>query len=117
MIVSAASPVPLVGTTPVRRAMEARRRRPLLLVDLSVPRGVEEEVRGIAGVHLADLDELQRTVLANRERRSGEIGKAEAIARECAGEFFDWLATLHLSPPSVTCRKNCSASPRRSWRA
>ncbi len=98
VIASTASPVPLVGAGTVRRVMETRRRRPMLLVDLSVPRGIEEEVREIDGVRLAGFDELQQTVLVNRERRAGEVEKAEAIVQACAGEFFSWLATLHLNP-------------------
>ena len=98
VVASTSSPVPLVGAGPIRRAQEARGRQPMLLVDLSVPRGIDEEVRGIAGVRLADLDELQATVLATRGRRAAEIGKAESIVQTCVEELFAWLATLHLNP-------------------
>jgi glutamyl-tRNA reductase len=98
IIVSTASRMPLVRHGLVQEAMERRHNRSLFLIDLSVPRDVEEKVREMDGVFVYDIDDLEMVVTHNREKRKREIEKAGGFIEAHTREFFDWLSTLDLSP-------------------
>ena len=74
-----ASPVPVIGLGAVERAIKARRRRPMLMVDLAVPRDIEPEVAGLPDVYLYTLDDLAHIVQAGSDKRSAAVGQAETI--------------------------------------
>jgi len=65
----------------MERVMEARK-KPILLIDIALPRDIEPAVSSILDLHLYNLDDLQRVVDENISKRRGEIGKAEAIIKE-----------------------------------
>ncbi len=83
----------------VSRAMDRRSGRPLLIVDLAVPRDVEPGAGRIPGVHLFDIDDLEVVVQENRERRRSEIGRAEVIAAGETLEFAAWLRAARENSP------------------
>jgi glutamyl-tRNA reductase len=58
------------------------RKRPILLIDIALPRDIEPAVSSLFNLHLYNLDDLQRVVDENISKRRGEIGKAEAIIKE-----------------------------------
>ncbi|MDX2260457.1 MAG: glutamyl-tRNA reductase [Gemmatimonadales bacterium] len=85
-------------TPPVRRnGLELNRRvagrdvRPLLLMDLSMPRNIEPEVVGLPGVTLVDLDTIQTPVNAAEAARREAVPEAEAIVREELAGWRDWV--------------------------
>ncbi len=98
VITSTASRTPLVDAGLMRKVMQERHGRPIFLIDLSVPRDVDETVRAIEGVFAYDIDDLQMVVAHNSERRKQEIAKAEQAIQSYTRDFFAWLATLELSP-------------------
>jgi len=66
----------------VERALPARRHRPLLLVDLAMPRNIEPRINDLPDVYLYDLDDLERVATQNRDLRAAEVVKAEEIVEE-----------------------------------
>ena len=62
--------------------MQARGARPLLLIDLAVPRDIDAACGEIDGVSLYDIDDLQAVVARNRKVRQAEARKAEGIVEE-----------------------------------
>jgi glutamyl-tRNA reductase len=85
-----ASPVPLIGLGAVERALKARRRRPMLLVDLAVPRDIEPEVAQLADAYLYTLDELAQRVRVAGDRRQAAVAQAEAIVDAGVQGFAQW---------------------------
>lgn len=86
-------------TPPVRRAgLELNRRvagnatRPLLLIDLAMPRNVEPEVVGLPGVSVVDLDALQVPVQAAEAARRAAVPDAERIVQEEIETWQEWMA-------------------------
>jgi glutamyl-tRNA reductase len=75
-----------------------RRRRPLFIVDIAVPRDVDERLAGLDNVFLYNIDDLDRLVARNVERRRQEVPRAEAIVEDELLEFSRWLASLQLAP-------------------
>ncbi len=77
VIASTASPQPIVTADLVREAMRARRNRSLFLIDIAVPRDVEEAVQELDNVYLYDIDDLSKVVDEGAARRSGEVERAQ----------------------------------------
>ncbi len=93
-----ASPLPIVGKGMVERALRARRRRPVVLVDLAVPRDVEEEVAALDDVFLYTLDDLGAIVESGLEARQEAVVEAEAIIDSRVENFVQWVASRDLVP-------------------
>ncbi len=86
-----ASQVPIVGLGAIRRAMKARRQRPMLFIDLAVPSDVESEARGERDVYLYTVDDLSRIVESGRAGRHAAVAQAEAIVETGVRDFSRWL--------------------------
>ena len=71
--------------------MAARGGRPLLLIDIAVPRDIDPAVRELEGVHLRDIDDLQRVVERNLSGREAEARRAEALLEHELERFQRWL--------------------------
>ena len=63
-----------------------------IILDLSVPANVHPDVKNIAGITLADIDEVSQIMRKTFERRKAEIPKALDIITQFEKEFFDWLS-------------------------
>jgi glutamyl-tRNA reductase len=86
----------------VERAMKARDGRPIALVDIALPRDIDESVRELPGVTLIDLAALQE-VLDNSETGS-EVDAARAIVTEEVGTFLAWQMAGRVAPTVVALR-------------
>ena len=93
-----ASPLPVIGLGAASRAVKARKRRPMLMVDLAVPRDIEAEVAALADVYLYDLDGLSHIVQAGGEKRLAAVGQAETIIESGVQDFLRWLGTRETVP-------------------
>lgn len=82
----------------VRRAVAGRSGRPLLFIDIAVPRDVDPEVAELSGVHLYDIDDLQQVIFEHMEERRKAACAAEQLVKEAVDLFRDWLGTLPLVP-------------------
>lgn len=91
VISSTASPLPIIGKGMVERAMKARRNKPMLLVDIAVPRDVEPEVGEIANAYLYSVDDLQSIIQHNLAQRKAAAVQAETIVAQETSEFMAWL--------------------------
>ncbi|WP_084609853.1 glutamyl-tRNA reductase [Archangium violaceum] len=81
------SPVPLFTRENVAPALEGRQ-RPLVMVDLAVPRDIAPEVGSMKRVRVLDVDDIQRFVLENAAARAEEARKAEALVSEEVARFM-----------------------------
>ena len=86
-----ASALPLIGLGAVERALKARRRRPIFMVDLAVPRDIEVEVGRLSDVYLYTVDDLSAIVQTAGEKRQAAVEQAEAIIDAGVQSFAHWL--------------------------
>ncbi|MCO5121327.1 MAG: glutamyl-tRNA reductase [Burkholderiaceae bacterium] len=93
-----ASTLPIIGLGMVERATSARRRRPMFMVDLAVPRDIEPEVGRLDDVFLHTVDDLGRVVRSGIETRQAAVSQAESIIETRVGAFMQWLAGRRLVP-------------------
>ena len=82
VLVATSASHPVVHYGNALEAVSKREGRPLLLIDVSVPRNVEKEVGDIPGITLETMDSLQSIAMENVARRTAEISEAEHIIRE-----------------------------------
>jgi len=75
-----------------------KRTKPVLMIDIAVPRDIDERVGRFDCVTIVNIDDLNRKIAANREKRSTEIPKAKKIVAEYTGKFEDWLDSLAVVP-------------------
>ena len=94
VISSTASPLPIIGKGMVETALKARKRQPILLVDIAVPRDVESQVSELNDAYLYTVDDLQSIVQQNLEQRKVEAVQAEVIVDEESLIFMSWLRSL-----------------------
>ncbi|WP_127959333.1 glutamyl-tRNA reductase [Serratia microhaemolytica] len=91
IITSTASPLPIIGKGMVERALKARRNRPMLLVDIAVPRDIEPEVGNLADAYLYSVDDLQAIIQGNLAQRQAAAIEAESIVLQESAGFMSWL--------------------------
>ena len=93
LIASTAARRSIVSETMVRRALEGREPlRPLVIVDIAVPRNVDPAVSDVAGVRLLGIDDLRERIAVHVEERKDEIPAVEAIVDE---EVMTWQRRRH----------------------
>jgi glutamyl-tRNA reductase len=98
VVSSTASPHAIVGAEELAEVMAAREGRPLLLVDLAVPRDIDPACAEIEGVTLLDMDALQAAVRANLRVRRAEAARAVDIVEDEIQTFAGWLGALEVMP-------------------
>ena len=97
VICSTGSPRPLLRSEDCADRLKGLT-RPLLIIDIAVPRDVDPALNELPEVFLCNIDDLNRLVEKNLDRRRGEIPKARAIVQEEVQKFCDWLDTRRVVP-------------------
>lgn len=93
-----ASPLPIIGLGMVERAVKARRHRPMFMVDLAVPRDIEQEVGELDDVFLYTVDDLANVVESGLESRQAAVVEAETIVINRVHDFLGWLEARDTVP-------------------
>jgi len=101
-----ASPLPIVGLGMVERAVKARRHRPMVMVDLAVPRDIEAEVAALDDVFLYSVDDLAQVVEAGLESRQQAVVEAEGIIEGRVDGFLHWMRTREAVPAIRALRQH-----------
>lgn len=82
-----------------------RHGRPIFLIDIAVPRDVDEAVSDLENVFLYNIDDLETVVEASNEDRLAEVKHVEAIIAEELERFVRWFATLDAVPVITALRE------------
>jgi glutamyl-tRNA reductase len=104
VVSSTASPHAIIEAEELAAVMEARDGRPLLLVDLAVPRDIDPLCATVDGVTLLDMDTLQAQVRGHLGARRAESVQAEAIVEDEIQSFASWLGRLEVLPTLTALR-------------
>ncbi|MDH3280811.1 MAG: glutamyl-tRNA reductase [Gammaproteobacteria bacterium] len=98
VVTSTASTLPLLGKGAVEDALRKRKHRPMFMVDLAVPRDIEEQVSELADVYLYTVDDLELVTEENLACRRAAADEAEQIIDVHTGQFMRWLSSLDALP-------------------
>lgn len=114
IVVSATnSPHHIVERDGLEHVMEARSERPLLAIDLAVPRDIDPACREIPGVTLHDIDDVQQIVERNESGREAESRRAEQIVEAELDRFERWLGLQEVVPTISALRERGDEVVRR----
>ncbi len=90
IISSTASPVPILGKGAVERALKIRKHRPMFMVDIAVPRDIEQEVAQLDDVYLYTVDDLHSVIEENLQSRRAAAEQAEGMVITEVSNFMAW---------------------------
>ena len=96
---------PVLTRDRIEEAMRPRRRRPLFIIDIALPRDVEPSAGDLDQVFLYNIDDLQAIVKENLTRRSAELARADAIVDEEVTRFASWMQSREIIPTVVALRQ------------
>jgi glutamyl-tRNA reductase len=99
------SPHQLVGKEELELVAAERDGRPLVIIDIAVPRDIDPAVREVPGVTLYDMDDLQREVARNLSVRAAEAGRGRTLVERDVERFRGWLAGLDVLPTISALRE------------
>lgn len=102
------SPHHLIERSELELVMGLRGGRPLLLIDLAVPRDIDPEARELAGVSLHDVDDVQAIVERNASGREAEARRAEGILDSELARFESWLGSQEVMPTVAALRERAN---------
>jgi glutamyl-tRNA reductase len=109
VVSSTGSPHHILEAEELAVVMEARAGRPLLLIDLAVPRDIDPACDALPGVTRFDMDGLQAEVDRHKLVRRAEARKAEGIVEAEIQTFATWLGSLEVLPTLAALREHGSA--------
>ncbi len=109
VLASTASPHPILGRDELALVMEQRGGRPLLLIDLAVPRDIDPEARELEGVSLYDIDDLQAVIALNLNSREEEAPQALEIVEQEIRRFARWMGQLDTLPTIAALHDRANA--------
>jgi glutamyl-tRNA reductase len=106
VVSSTSSPHPIVGSEELALVMAQRSGRPLLLIDIAVPRDIDSRCGDLDGVTLYDIDDLQAVVQRNLGARREIVPQAEQIVEEEIHRFARWLGQAETLPTVSALREH-----------
>lgn len=111
VIASSGAPHYIIVRDEMKKVIEARRNRPMFLIDIAVPRNIEPSVNELDNVFLYDIDDLQKVVETNLKGRRESAEDAEAIIREEVDRMIARLKEREVVPTIVKLQEQLE-----SWR-
>jgi len=109
ILTGTASSLPIIGKGLIERALEARRHRPMFIVDFAVPRDVEAEVASLDDAFVYTIDDLGTIVQQGAEGRRAAAAEAESIVEAQVSSFRDWSDSRAAVPAIVELRRRADA--------
>jgi glutamyl-tRNA reductase len=91
IISSTASSLPIIGLGMVESALKQRRRKPMVMIDLAVPRDFEPEIARLNDIYLYTMDDLGVMIQTGASLRQAAVSQAEAIIEDRVGNFMHWM--------------------------
>jgi glutamyl-tRNA reductase len=109
LLTSTGSRVPLLERADIARVMAGRQGRPLLIVDIAVPRDVDPAVAEIDGVTLLDMDDVRRFAAAGVAERRREVAAVEAILADELERYLGATSAREVAPMIVALRERAES--------
>jgi glutamyl-tRNA reductase len=105
VICSTGAPDYVIKYSEVGRALNSRRKGPILFIDISVPRNIDPKVGEVENAFIFDIDDLQSVVQANLREREREAQAAETIVESEVQHFLAHLRSLDIGPSIVELKQ------------
>ncbi len=94
IISTSGAPHHIIHPRHLRQVLRARRSKPMLLIDIAVPRDIHPDVEHVENIYLYNIDDLQKVVSENIAYREKELEHCSSIVEDETDRFMTWLRTL-----------------------
>lgn len=98
VISSTGAPQCIISKEDIKEVLRKRRNRPILLIDIAVPRDIDPQVNQLDNVYLYDIDDLQKVANENLMKRQQELQKCNQIIETEQQDFLKWYSNLAVTP-------------------
>lgn len=112
LISSTASPDPIISVEQMKKAVRARRRKPVFAVDLAVPRDLDPLIKGLDDVYLYTIDDLDRVVMEGQSNREAAVAEANRILDEEIRRYLVIERSKEVAPVITALRDHGDALRR-----
>ena len=85
LVASISTPLPIIGKGLIENAFRRRQNKPMLLIDLGVPRNIEDQVRDLENAYLFSIEDMEQVTQENLVERTEEAQKAHILIKEKVG--------------------------------
>ena len=109
VVCSTDAPHPVISAEQVTTALHDRPGRPMVLIDIAVPRDVEPAASAVHGAVLFDIDDLERVVAQHRDERQEHARRAEVLVGEEVERYSEWRSGLAVTPVITSLREMAEA--------
>jgi glutamyl-tRNA reductase len=109
VISSTSAPHAIITPDDLQPVMQARRHRPIFLIDIANPRDIDPACHALDDVYLYNIDDLQSVAAANQQERQREAERAVPIVEHEVEGFVHWLQGLEVVPTIVSLRNRMEA--------
>lgn len=116
LVSSTGAPHTIINPGMVARIMSERPARPLVMIDIAVPRDIDPGCNQIPGVTVHDMDSLHARLEHSLAEREAEVPQVEAILDEEAGKFLEFFRSLDMLPLIADLRQQAEAIRRAELR-
>lgn len=98
VICSTSSQLPIIGMGMIQNALQARKHKPMLLIDLAIPRDVEIEIGMLDDIFLYTFDDLAKLVQEGIKNRESEVNKANKIIEKSVQTYKEKIEQRTITP-------------------
>jgi glutamyl-tRNA reductase len=113
VVSSTASPIPILSRQEAEGIARERKHRPMVIIDIAVPRDIDPDVREVEGIQLFDMDDLEQIVQRNAAGRQAAAETAENIVAAESRGFRHKLMAERVVPTIVALRQRLDALCRQ----
>jgi glutamyl-tRNA reductase len=105
VITSSGAPDFILHKEEMKKIIDARKNRPMFLIDIAVPRNIEPAVNELDNIFLYDIDDLQRVVDENLKGRMDQAAEADKIVTEEVDRLETWMRTRQVGPVIISLQE------------
>jgi glutamyl-tRNA reductase len=91
VITATSSTLPILGKGILERSLKRRKHKPILVIDLAIPRDVEPEAAQLQDIYLYSVDDLKQVIQENMQSRINAAEEAEIIIDDEVTKFYQWM--------------------------
>lgn len=113
VVSSTGAPMPILGAADFQRALRARNKAPMFVIDIAVPRDIAAEVHAMDNIYLYNIDHLQAVANENLEARRAEVDLCMRMVEQQVDQFMRWRQGLFAEPAIVSMSQEFHAIRER----
>ena len=104
------SQLPVIGLGMIKRAIKTRKHKPMVLIDLAIPRDIESEISKLNDIFLYTLDELAQITQEGIDNRADAVKDAQIIIEKKVNNFYQKSNEKKASPTIISLRNQFEES-------